>query len=135
MQDRIFYASCFGFIFGVLLRSFIFVDFYTIILFLILILALFIFFVFISKNKWGILISIFILTLTFGVLRLHFSLSPAPSIFEAQVGEMVSLTGIVLDEPDVREDNQKLTVKTELEKQKTKILITTSRDMDFKHGD
>ena len=68
-------------------------------------------------------------------MRLHFSLSPAPSIFEAQVREKVSLTGIVLDEPDVREDNQKLTVKTELEKQKTKILITTSRDMDFKYGD
>ena len=135
MRDRIFYAACFGFIFGVLLRSFIFVDFYTIILFLILILALFIFFVFISKNKWGVLISIFILVFTFGVLRLHFSLSPAPSIFEAQVREKVSLTGIVLDEPDVREDNQKLTVKTELEKQKTKILITTSRDMDFKYGD
>ena len=104
-----------------LLRSFISVDFYTIILFLILTLALFIFFVFISKNKWGVLISIFILVFTFGVLRLHFSLSPAPSIFEAQVREKVSLTGIVLDEPDVREDNQKLTVKTELEKQKTKI--------------
>ena len=30
MQDRIFYGVCFGFIFGVLLRSLFFVDFYLV---------------------------------------------------------------------------------------------------------
>jgi uncharacterized membrane protein YccC len=110
MQERIFYSICFGFVFGVLLRSFIFINFYLV--FWIVILAFFtvLFFSFISKNKWGIITSVFVLMFLFGILRFHITDKPLPEIFESQVGQKVSLSGFLVDEPDIRENNQKLTV-------------------------
>jgi len=51
MRDKVFYTICFGFLFGVLLRSFLFIDLYLIILFGAISFALFLFFTLISKNN------------------------------------------------------------------------------------
>ncbi|MDO8659843.1 MAG: ComEC/Rec2 family competence protein [Candidatus Parcubacteria bacterium] len=146
MKDRIFYSICFGFILGVLLRSFIFVDFYLAILFGVIAFSLILFFALISKNNWGILISIFVLAFCLGVFRFHISdlsASNSAGILADKVGQSVSLTGEVTDEPSVGESNQKLLIRTVLKEvsprtvleESTKILVSTNLEQDFKYGD
>lgn len=70
------------------------------------------------------------------VARLFFFLDKlGPELFENNVGEKVSFKGIIVDEPDIREKNQKITTEVKIGKDKTKILITTGLDEDFKYGD
>ena len=135
MRERVVYTICFGFLFGVLVRSFIAVNLYFTALFSVVSLALFLFFSLISKNKWGILISIFIISLSFGVFRFHAADVLAPSIFESQVGQKVSFSGKIIDEPSIGENNQKLTIETEFENSKTQILVSTALEADYKYGD
>lgn len=140
MQDRIFYAICFGFIFGVFLRSFIFLNVYLVILLGIISLAFVLFFL-VSKLKWPIIVSAFILAFSFGILRFYIADKPAPSLFESQINQKVSFSGIIVDEPSTGENSQKLTVEAENEKpagaggEKTEILLTTGLDQEFKYGD
>lgn len=135
MQDRIFYSSCFGFAVGVLLRSFILINLYFAILFAIISVALVLFFSLISENRWGIVVSVFILTISLGIFRFHVADIPAPDIFESEVGKSISFSGEIVDEPDIRENNQKLTIETQTAKEKTKILVSVNFDVDFKYGD
>jgi competence protein ComEC len=93
------------------------------------------FFSILSKNKWGIIVSVFVLTFSLGILRFHMSDIPAPEVFESQVGERVSLTGGIIDEPDIRENNQKLTVLVQSGKEKTEILLSVGLEQNFKYGD
>lgn len=135
MQNRIFYAICFGFIFGVFLRSFVFIDFYLIVLFSVISFGMFLFFTLISKNKWPIIISIFIFTFSLGILRFHLTDKSALHIFESQVGQKVSFSEIIVDEPDIRENSQKLTIEVSEGKTRTKILASVNFGEDFKYGD
>jgi competence protein ComEC len=136
MQDRVFYASCFGFILGVLLRSFLFLDAYLVILLGIITLAFILFFTLISKNNWGIIFGVFILIFSFGILRFQMVDVPAPSVFELQVDQKVSFLGKIIDEPTITENNQKLTAEILANnKSKTKILLSANLDQDFKYGD
>lgn len=162
MQDRVFYAVCFGFISGVLLRSFVFINLYLIILFGIVAFAIILFFTLISNpperlasssragNKWGVVAGIFILTFSIGIFRFQMVDIPAPAIFEFNVGQKASFFGKIIDEPTITENNQKLTVEVLAPqglaldslkarsfpaKEKVKILITTNFDEEFKYGD
>ena len=146
MQDRVFYTICFGVIFGVLWRSFVLFDLYFVIVFGIIALALFLFFTLISKNNWGILLSIFVFTLCLGILRFDMADVPNPISFESKVGQKTTLSGIIVDEPSVKENNQQLTVKVApqglaLDSLKarpfsaTQILISTDLNTDYKYGD
>ncbi|MDR3519382.1 MAG: ComEC/Rec2 family competence protein [Candidatus Pacebacteria bacterium] len=135
MRDRIFYTICFGFLFGVLLRSFIGIDLYLTILFSVISLALILFFSLISKNEFGILASIFVLTFCFGIFRFHLADVGAPNVFESQVGQKNTFSGVIVDEPDVRPNDQLLTVETISGADKTKVLISSDLDQDFKYGD
>lgn len=150
MLDKIFYAVCFGFLLGVLLRSFAFVDFYLVILFWVISFALILFFALISKNKWGILASIFVLTFCLGVYRFNMVEVSNPEVFESQVGQKVSFSGEIIDEPSIKENNQQLTVEIQILapqglaldplkarpfSAKTKIVISTGLDADYKYGD
>ena len=141
MQDRIFFTSCFGFIIGVFLRSFIFVNLYTAIWISIIAFALILFHTFISKNKClpagrqGVLISIFILTFSLGIFRFHMVDVSAQSIFESEVGQKRTFSGKIIDEPEVKENNQKLTVEIQKNAEKTEVLLSANLDQDFKYGD
>ena len=123
MQDRIFYSICFGFIFGVFLRSFVVIDLYLAILLGGITFALILFFSLISKNKWGIIASIFLFVFVLGIWRFHVVDRPAPQV--------ISMEGVIVDEPDIRENNQKLIIQTK----ETKILVTTSVGNNYRHGD
>jgi competence protein ComEC len=155
MRDRIFYTICFGFLSGIFLRSFIFLNLYFVILFGIIACALFLIFLAtpkrseggsVSQNNWGILVSIFVLAFCFGIFRFHLADKPAPEVFEKQVGQTATFSGEIVDEPDIRPKDQQLTVevfaRTVLGENslrtvlaKTKIIISADLDQDFKYGD
>lgn len=140
MQDRIFYSSCFGFILGVLLRSFFLINIYIAILVGAIAFFLFLFFTLVKANKWGIIASIFVVTFSLGILSFHLADVSAPPFFESEIGQKVSLLGVISDEPDIKVDNQKLTVSVEQGQslknpQRTVLLITTNFHNDFKYGD
>lgn len=70
------------------------------------------------------------------VARFFFFLDKTgPEIFENNVGQKVLFKGEIIDEPDIREKNQKLTLEVKIGNEETKILVTTSLDQDFKYGD
>lgn len=135
MRDRIFYAICFGFVFGVLVRSLAPIDFYAAILLALVSLALISIFSLITRNKWMVIISVFILALSLGILRFHLADKPAPGIFESRAGQKVALSGEIVDEPDTGENNQKLTIEVREGGVKTKILTGVNFGEDFKYGD
>src|SRR3989344_3518376 len=139
MRNRIFYSVCFGFIFGVLWRSFVFVNFYLVILLGVISFALFLFFSLISKNKWGIIVVIFILAFCSGIFRFHLADVSAPDISKLQISQCsqnVSLTWKIIDEPSIGENNQKFTVAVQgLALDNTKILVSTNLEQDFRYGD
>src|SRR5258708_31867951 len=134
MSDKIFYASCFGLILGVLLRSFVFVNLYFAILVAILALGL-ILFTYFTKLKWGIIISIYIFSAALGIFRFHIASEAPPDVFESKIGQTKLFEGVITDEPDIRENSQKLTIEIISGKEKTKILATVGLDQDFKYGD
>lgn len=135
MQDRIFYSTCFGFIVGVLLRSYIFIDPYFIVLLIVITFALFLFFILISKNKWWIIISIFVLTVSFGILRFHLADKSPYMMFESKVGGRIVSSGQIIDEPTIGENNQKSTIEARIGEEKTKILLTLNLNESLKYGD
>jgi len=135
MRDKVFFTVCFGFIFGVLVRSFFFFNFYFVILLGVLAFALFLFFTFISNNKRGIIISIFVLTICLGILRFHIADIPEPKIFESKVGQKASFSGKIIDEPSIKENSQQLIIETKIEKAETKILLSVDIGEDLKYGD
>lgn len=154
MQDRIFYAVCFGFIIGVFFIS-VFKNIFVSNLYLIYLCAfifslLFLFFIFISKNKWGIIFTVFILAITFGIFRFYFFDKNIPNFLENKVDSKIELSGIISDDVDMRENNQKLLVevKNPLRHSDTsplvrgrkgggelKILVTTDFEQIFNYGD
>jgi len=135
MQDRIFFATCFGFIFGVLLRSLVSLNLYTSIFIGVLATALFLIFTLTSKQKWGVIFAVFLLSFSLGVLRFHVADTDAPEVFEFKIEAVASFVGVIVDEPDNRENNQKLTVEVKEDNAKTKVLITTNFGENFRYGD
>ncbi len=134
MQDRIFYAGCFGFAAGVLLRSFFEVDFYFNFLFGVISFALFLILL-LLKNKWGIILFVFIFCISIGILRFEIRDSYLIKPVSSEEGVEGVLEGKLVDAPDIRESNQKLTLETELSGLVYKVLITTNFSQEFKYGD
>lgn len=137
MQDRVFYIVCAGFILGVLVRSFVFVNIFAVALLAFLALLLFVFFLFISKNKYGVLISIFVFVFSLGIMRFHIKEINVPVFFDSKVEERVSMIGEVTDEPVFTEKNQRAVVeiKDTRFKSKVKILVSTNKETDIAYGD
>jgi competence protein ComEC len=134
MRDKIFHIICFGFLFGVLLRSFTYLNFYFVLL-LILLGSVLIFYFSLVKLKWGMVGAVFVLAFSLGIFRFHLVDVPNPTVFENQVGQKASFSGEIIDEPNIKENNQQLTVETEIGKDKTKILLSTGLDEEYKYGD
>jgi competence protein ComEC len=143
MRDRIFYAICFGFIIGVFLISafqdFFFANYNLIYFLLFLAFCLFLYFIFISRqNKWGIIFSVFILCISLGLFRFYFYNKNIPTFLENKIEQKIELTGIISDDVDMRDYNQKLLVTVqnpEDKKQDLKILLTTDFEQTFNYGD
>jgi competence protein ComEC len=135
MQDKIFHTVCFGFLFGVLVRSLFFINIYFSMLAGIITLALILFFTLVSKSKWGLIASVFIFAFSLGILRFSVADVPNSAAFESQVGKKVTLSGEIIDEPNIKENSQQLTVQAETGKDITGILLSVSLGESYKYGD
>lgn len=131
MQDKIFFTMCFGFLSGVLWRSFILVNFYFVVLLGLVSFAILLFFILTKRKSWGVIISILVLAFALGILRFHSADVPAPESFETRVGGKITFTGIITDEPNVRENNQHLIIKLP----ETKVLVIAGLEENYKYGD
>ena len=131
MRDKIFYTICFGFIFGVFLRTFISVDLYYILLLTILSIAVILFFTLISKDEWGRILGFFALAIILGIIRFSFTDVKNPNTLEVQVGQKIEISGIITNEPNIGEDSQKFILKTN----ESKVLVSTDFSLDYKYGD
>ncbi len=90
---------------------------------------------FLFNRDKKIIFSIFFLGAALGVFRFHLADTPAPEVFESRVNQEVSLSGQVVDEPDARENNLKLTVLVLEGGQKTEILLSADINGGYKYGD
>lgn len=137
MQNKIFYLSCFGFVLGILFRSFIFVDFYFIV-FSGLLLLFFVFFsYFIFKNKNIFLCFLFFFTLSLGIFRFHLrDIDNFKSVYNlsANIGKELEFKGIIIDDPVFGDKNTKLVIKLS-EYKNTNILVSSFSNFDFSYGD
>ncbi|MFZ2523148.1 MAG: ComEC/Rec2 family competence protein [Minisyncoccia bacterium] len=107
------YSAVIGFLSGIALGSFVHLSSWL--LFAILLLSVLLFGygrLFSGKEKLHLtILSIFILALLFGVARITFSDLYKKSSLENFANKKIIVEGIVVDEPDVREKNTKLTVE------------------------
>ena len=130
MRDRIFFAFCFGFMAGVLLRSFIFINIFLAMLLPLFALAMMAF-GFIAGKSRLLPAAIFMLALPLGVARFHQADILAPDVTQLKT----EFSGIIVDEPDIRVNNQKLSILTRAGEKEIKVLVTTDFGQDFKYGD
>ena len=134
MQDKIFYAICFGFVFGVFVRSFISVDFYFIALIAGLATTVMIFSL-LSKIKWIMVGSIFVILFCLGIFRFEMRDFILGEASDDLVGVEHEGTGIIVDDPDIRENSQKLVVEEDISGMVTKYLISTNLNEYYNYGD
>lgn len=135
MRDKIFHTICFGFLLGVLWCSFVAVNIYYNFLITVIALAVFLFFTLVSRNNLGILVSIFVLAVSVGVYRFHSSDTSVPVFFESQVGKKADFSGMIIDDPSIREKNQQLLAEVEVGEGKTKILLSVGLEDNYAYGD
>lgn len=141
MKNRVFYTTCLGFVCGVLFSSFVSVNLYVSILIGVISFAFIFFFGLLSKDKsdflykWGIIFSFLFFSFSFGIFRFQIANTPPPATLESRVEKEITLSGIIIDEPDVRENNQKLTVQIKNDKFKVKILLSVPLNEEYKYGD
>ena len=135
MKDKIFYTACFGFLLGVLWRSFFILDIYSVILFAVISLAVLAFFVFVSRNNPGIILAMFCLAVGMGAVRFGLADARPPILWESRVGEKVTLLGELVDEPSIREKNQQLVVELKEGDSRTKILLSAGLEEDYEYGE
>lgn len=135
MKDKILFTVCFGFIFGVLLASFVSINIYTNIHIAFMAMSLFMVLFVILKSKWGIIFSIFLLTISLGIFRFNFEDRKDLNYFYSLVSQEVSLEGVLVDEPTIGDKTQRLNVKIEKEGEETKVLLMVKFGEEFHYGD
>lgn len=133
-KQRLALVFIFGFVFAVFVSSFIFVSPIVSVW-----LALLAFAVLAGEKIWHkkvnketIVFSVILISLSLGSLRYaikDFHI-PEPSL-ESAVGNVIEITGIVVDEPEPRESSTRLLIKTPSEK----ILVSTSLYSHAEYGD
>jgi len=132
-SSRILFYFCLSFIGGVFINSFFNVSFQVFFTFLILTFIL----ILISLKKKKITVFAFcFLFVAFGIWRYQiteFEIRNNDILKYNESGEKINLIAKVVKEPDIRENNIKLTVKPEGEK--GKILIITRRYPEYQYGD
>jgi competence protein ComEC len=143
-RDKILYSSIFGFISGVLIRSLWTVGnpFFYFVLFLSFI-VLVCYFVISKKAKIVLLVSLFLFSGALGVFRFQLSADNAGDLtLNRLINQKVSLTGIIDDEPSIRENNTALTISLEKAdvdgtevKVGEKLLATVSSSEKYAYGD
>jgi len=137
-----------GFAGGIAFRSF--VDFGITFSLFILLLSVFVFgYYFLTKKSSRIILltGIFLVASGLGILRFDIAdLNKGDPILDARLGEGVVLRGIIVDEPDVRENHTKLTFRVDgfidqfpigghWKEVESRVLLITEHYPQFQYGD
>lgn len=139
-KTKIFFYSCLAFIIGVFVRTVWPMDFF--IIYLAMLLA-FLLGILSLKNKLFLILAIWLICLALGAWRYQVS---EPAINQSQIyfydGQTIKFTGLVVQEPDQREDKVKLTIKAEKieinsQQQNVKGLVLVTKPLfpEFNYGD
>ena len=137
-------AIILGFVAGIGVGSFFLINFWFFLAGLIFAGIFFVYRYFVEEQNRTVVIicAVFILGASFGIVRVQFSNLHTNSQLDKYVGERVSVVGIIVDEPDVRETNTKLTIRlSEIYVSTTtvvvseKVLVTTPIYPEFSYGD
>lgn len=76
----------------------------------------------------------FLLVLIFGVFLNGADKEP-PAVFENFVEEKVTLVGLIVEPPEIREKNQRFVLEVKHEGVETKVLVSAGYDSEFEYGD
>ena len=126
-RDSLLYAVLAGFVGGIFARSFVDLGLGFSLFFVLLAIVLSV-----VNRKVLLLAAIFLFAAGLGMLRYDFADRNGPqTAFNQYLGESVTLEGLVTDEPDGRERVTRLVVSAE----RTKILITTETEPQYRYGD
>ena len=133
-SSKILFYICVSFVAGVGMGSFFRIPQFILWIFLIIAVLMVVFFA-IAKNTTILPVAAFCLFfLILGILRFQiaeFNIKNDKLSRLNDSGEVVTLTGTIVEEPDVRESSQKIKVKTyEFD---SVILLTTSRYPEYKY--
>ena len=132
--DNIFYCVVAGFVVGILVRSFVSVGESFAAFLLLLAGVLFL------VNRKTALVSVFFLCVALGMFRYDLADRKGPqTALDAFVGQMVTLEGLVVIEPDLRERVVRLVIQgltlEPLQGQSFKVLVTTATEPKYAYGD
>lgn len=133
-RSRIFLYFCLAFIAGIAVSSFVFISQLWQLVFLIV--GIFLISLFWGRKKI-ILAGFCLLFLSLGVWRHQTALSEIIYPIERQI----SFIGTVVQEPDIREDNIKLTIMSDVKSVENgsrpfgRVLVTVSRYPEYQYGD
>jgi len=133
VNNKILYILTAGFTFGIFLSSFFKMGFSFFLFLLLLSVIIFIYGKFIFKNQARIIfIALFLFSLSLGILRYEIKeIRTINNNLHTQLGEKVNLEGIIIDEPNIKDDTVRLTVLSNSEK----ILVSVGLFPEFKYGD
>lgn len=142
MNRRIFSIVIMGFTGGVILRSFLNLGFLFSIFILFTAGSLLLLW-FLLRQKNVLLVTLFVFSVALGVIRFDIAdMNHGDALLETKIGETVKVEAVVVDEPDNRENNTRLTVQLKnifLDKEKTKIKskvkIVTDLYPQYEYGD
>ncbi len=133
-----------GFIVGIAIGSFIPINFgfFIACIFLTILVYFYKYFVEESDKNFVIIVTFILVGVVLGMGRMLVSDLYKQSHLEKYVGQKIDAVGVVVDEPDVRENNTKLTVKLNKivtqgreESVSEKILVTVPIYPEYKYGD
>lgn len=133
-------ATIFGFIFGILVASLVYISkfYFLVISCFTFVFFIYRFFVFDDDRRRLDLVIVFLICALLGILRVNVSKLYLDSKLGEYENKKVVMVGVVVNEPDVRETNTKLTIETESIDSKNiseKILVTVTHYPEFKYGD
>jgi competence protein ComEC len=129
-----------GFIVGIAIASFIPISFGFFIACIFLTILIYFYKYFVDENSRELVVisTIILIGVTLGMGRMIISDLYADSHLDKYINRQIKAEGIVVDEPDVREKNTKLTVKlTNVEggSVSEKVLVTVPIHPEYKYGD
>ena len=129
-KSKIFIFSCLAFALGIFLASVYSVPSNWVMCGTAVMVAVF-YFGFEIKDTSMMFVTLFLFFVGLGVLRLNSSIQE--NEYRFQFGEKIKLEGLVVEDVDVRQDRQLITVKPINQKQK--ILVTTTKAVEYFYGD
>lgn len=128
------YIFIFSFAVGVILRTYTNISHELLSVFVGLSFLLIVFgFIFKSYKKFFLYFVIGLVAFIFGALRIEIAETSIVKPLENEIGEKVSVSGVIVDEVENRESNQRFIL--EEKETKAKILVTTDLFPKYRYGD